>query len=481
MDHVPPAQKAERPVLVFAAFAASGHNSGLIQFARHLVSKGYTDLYFINGAEFRQAIERTGAIYVQNPWTWHDKAVNAPPPSPTSFLWHLKYVFAESTPDAYRTLKQTLEDVHERHPGREVIIVHESAFCGLAPFYHGAPLPKGYSALPKVINFHASINTANDDDVPPFGPGFVYDPTPQNKNIWKAMQKIGLHVWKDILNFMNAIYTKIGANIPLTDPMTDVMMILGDVTIVATSPSLEYPRPNLDKNKIRFIGGLPLKALDPNYDYPAWWDEITANAALSEDEGRKKVVFVSQGTFDRNLKDLLVPTIRALGSDENLMVVATLGMRGESSPLKEEEIPGNTKIVDYLAYDAILPYTDVFVCNAGYGGFMHGVMNGVAMVLAGMVNDKAEVSARAEYAGVAVNLRSNTPSGKQIKDGVAKVLSDKKFKETVVKIQQENEELDAMGQIERLIEELADGSGKERVDSVVNGVLSSNGVAVAAA
>jgi UDP:flavonoid glycosyltransferase YjiC (YdhE family) len=93
--------------------------------------------------------------------------------------------------------------------------------------------------------------------------------------------------------------------------------------------------------------------------------------------------------------------------------------------------------------------------NAGYGGFIHGVTNGVPMVLGGGTEDKPEVSARGEFAGVAVNLRTGAPSKEQVADAVSKVFADSKFKERVVEIKKENEELDALSSIEQHIQQFA--------------------------
>jgi hypothetical protein len=41
-----------------------------------------------------------------------------------------------------------------------------------------------------------------------------------------------------------------------------------------------------------------------------------------------------------------------------------------------------------------------------------------------LIEDKAEVSMRGEWAGIAVNLRTNTPSPEAIRDGVDRILID---------------------------------------------------------
>lgn len=62
---------------------------------------------------------------------------------------------------------------------------------------------------------------------------------------------------------------------------------------------------------------------------------------------------------------------------------------------------------------------------------------------------------RAEWAGVGVNLRTSRPSIKAIKDGVDKINTDASFKARCMEIQQENEKLEPLAQMERLIAGIA--------------------------
>lgn len=170
---------------------------------------------------------------------------------------------------------------------------------------------------------------------------------------------------------------------------------------------------------------------------------------------------------------LLIPTLKALADRDDLIVIGVLGVKG--AKLDGFKIPSNAKVVDYLMYEAVLQYADVFVTNAGYGGFISGVMHGVPMVWAGRgrefiiifflgyrlltivfhPEDKAEVSMRGEIAGIGVNLETDRPSTEAIRDGVDKVLTDNSFKTRCLEVQRENQKLDCIGQLERIIKELS--------------------------
>ncbi|KXX79238.1 4'-demethylrebeccamycin synthase [Madurella mycetomatis] len=441
----------DKPLLVALAFPAPGHMQGLLQITRHLVSRGFT-VHFIAGTEFEASVGKTGAHYIENPRDWRVTRPN-PADSNRDMFDDLKHVFADSTPAIFSILRDTLERLREQHPDREILILQDTMAQGVAPFKYGAALPKGYTSFPKVISFHPSIYVTKDYSIPPFGPGLPYDPTPENLAMWRSIYD-AIDPQLDSLNsYFHEIYKTLGAMTPPTKPLFDSVLDMGEVTIMATTPSLEYPVANMNP-KVRFVGGLPLKPLDPAYVYPEWWSTITENARLpNASPDKKHVVFVSQGTVHLDYREMITTAIAALSSREDLIVIVTLGSPGEKPPA-DLVIPDNTKIIDYLPYDATLPYTDVFISNAGYGGFMHGIMNGVPMVLSGAVADKAEVCARGEWAGVAVNLRSQSPSAEAIREGVDKILGNPKYKARALELKRENEERNSLESIERIVEEV---------------------------
>lgn len=62
---------------------------------------------------------------------------------------------------------------------------------------------------------------------------------------------------------------------------------------------------------------------------------------------------------------------------------------------------------------------------------------------------------RGEWAGIALNLKTDSPSVEALRDGISKVLGDSSFKTRCVQIQRENEELNNLAQVERAILEFA--------------------------
>ncbi|KAH8879772.1 glycosyltransferase family 1 protein [Thozetella sp. PMI_491] len=440
--------ESKKPIIVAAAMPASGHTIPLIQIAKHLVQAGF-EVYLIAGADFQTSIQQAKISYVPHPWKPKFKFDSHPPDKahgpPKNF-------FLDSTPDAFRAVTECLESVRKRYPGRQVILLNEAMYMGILPFYYGAPLPKGYDRLPRVINYHTTFNPMTSVDLDPqsglpitasaeerakvggFGPGPMPDPTIMNEHA-------------------NAVYRQLGATKDVTGRLFDLMIDSYDICLMSYSPSLDYPRSDLSP-KIKFIGGLPPRMPSPNLLYPSWWAEIEANSALSA-PARKKIVFVTQGTVMCDYNDLIVPTIKALAAREDIIVIAVLGVRQAVLP-EDVEIPANVKVLDYFPYSALLPHTDVFVVNAGFGGFIQGIMFGVPMVMAGKGIDKGIVSERAARCGAAVNLYARNPTVEALARGIDEVLGNPEYKRRAEAMRRENISMDALGSIEKVILDLTE-------------------------
>ncbi|RAL13302.1 UDP-Glycosyltransferase/glycogen phosphorylase [Aspergillus homomorphus CBS 101889] len=440
-----------KPIVVIICPPEDGHTRPLLPHATHLIKQGYV-VHFIGGVNFEEAIRSTGATYhhVPSVLTAEQFQQQQALEGPAQFIFGIKHNFIDLTPVAMKALQRVLETIREENPEREVVILQEFVSMAVWPFLLGAPLPKGYNRFPKVITLSTVPLTVSSIDTAPFGPGLPPDSSDEGRNrnaaMYQAMEGIGA----ELIAYADAVYSDLGATsrIP-TKVLMDFWATGADLLLQPCSPSLEYPRSDLSP-KIRFIGAMPPPPLAATIALPAWWGELVAAKQATPP---KKVVFVTQGTFILDYRMLLIPTIQALAGNDQYLVVAVLGKKGAALD-DDVKLPENAKVVDYLSYDAILPYADVFVTNGGYGGFLHGVMHGVPMVIAGTGQDKAEVSMRGEWAGIAANLRSNTPSIEDIREGVTKVIGDDRFKRRCLAIKQENEDLACFAQVERYINEI---------------------------
>jgi MGT family glycosyltransferase len=191
----------------------------------------------------------------------------------------------------------------------------------------------------------------------------------------------------------------------------------------SATPGFEYQRRDLGKN-IKFIG--PLLPHTPA-STTSWFDE-----KLNQYE---KVVLVTQGTVEKDVEKLLVPTLEAF-KESNVLVVATTG--GSNTDALKKRFPEHNFIIEsFIPFADVMPYADVYITNGGYGGVLLGIENELPLVVAGIHEGKNEINARIGYFHLGVNLKTETPQPYQIRKAVQKVLTDQTYKQHVTKLSKE--------------------------------------------
>jgi len=183
-------------------------------------------------------------------------------------------------------------------------------------------------------------------------------------------------------------------NAPLNYAFFDAGLLEPDLVLQPTTPLFEYPRPNMP-DTLHFIGPI-LPVFPLAYDEPDWWDDLPTD---------RPVVLVTQGTLAADPRQLIVPAIQAL-ADQAVLVVVTTANR----PVAElGHLPPNVRAAPFIPYDRLLPHIDLLVTNGGYGAVQLALAYGVPLVAAGKTEEKAEICARIAWAGVGINLRTDTP------------------------------------------------------------------------
>ena len=87
---------------------------------------------------------------------------------------------------------------------------------------------------------------------------------------------------------------------------------------------------------------------------------------------KRQIVAVSQGTAILDYNNLIIPTLEALENIDNVFVVAALGGKGAVLP-DAVDVPQNARIADWISFDDLLPLSDVFITNGGYGGVQNSL------------------------------------------------------------------------------------------------------------
>ncbi|KAF4964266.1 hypothetical protein FSARC_7821 [Fusarium sarcochroum] len=434
----------QKPWLLVCASPAAGHTNPMVNMARELVQRSY-EVAFIAGEQFKESFVNVGAKSIGIVPS-HDEALFVErlnvPNGIERLQFDMRKFFLDTIESRKQVLYTALEKMHEQAPEREIVIVTESWYLGTLPLYFGAAPPNGFSQRPRIVNIHAATYMATSIDAAPFGLALPPDCSEQGRIRNQALHQEMLNgPWKELNAEQGDILAALGATDFQPDMLLHVWTTSHDVTLQMCPPSLEYPVSDLHP-KVKFVGALGPKPAQDGTALPEFWNEVT--------RGDKKVVVVTQGTVNEDFNQLIIPTFEALADRDDLLVVAILGTKG--AKIEESvKIPSNARVVDYLRYDTILAFASVFVTNAGYGGFIHGVVNGVPMVLGGGSEDKPEVANRGEFAGVGINLKTDSPSREQVAEAVEKVLTDPSFKNRVMEIKRENEDMKVMDRVEEAI------------------------------
>jgi MGT family glycosyltransferase len=187
-------------------------------------------------------------------------------------------------------------------------------------------------------------------------------------------------------------------------------------------PGFEYKRSDLSSN-IRFIGA----SLPHTGSKNSWYH----HKLLQYD----KVILVTQGTVEKDVSKLIIPTLEALKNSEYLVIATTGG--SHTNELAAQFNYDNIIIEDFIPFDEVMPLGDVFITNGGYGGVTFAIEHQLPMVVAGIHEGKSEINARVEYFKIGVNLRTERPSSKQIKAAVEQVFNNGSYRKNVERLSNE--------------------------------------------
>jgi UDP:flavonoid glycosyltransferase YjiC (YdhE family) len=207
-----------------------------------------------------------------------------------------------------------------------------------------------------------------------------------------------------------------------------------------TVEAFEYQRSDLPP-QVHFIGAL----LDRPTEFvsPRWWDELVA--------GRRPVILVTQGTGAPD--QLVAPTISGLVDDDLLLIAA--GVR-DPDELGPSSLSPNVRVERAIPFTPLLSFVDVYVTNGGFGGVQYALSNGVPIVVAGKTGDNLETGNRIAYAGAGINLRTSTPTPRQVAGAVQTILRDSRYRAAAEAIQAQLNRHDAPQEAAILLEQLAE-------------------------
>jgi len=269
-------------------------------------------------------------------------------------------------------------------------------------------------------------------DLPPYGLGL----TPDHSYIGRIKQKLLRFVAKNFLfKESTAEYNKILERYSLPAEnviLFDIPVLRSDVFLQSGTPGFEYERTDMPE-KLKFVGPLhgyktfPKKEL--NY---TWQDKLNKY---------KKNVLISQGTFEPDHSKLIIPALEALKNENYLLIIAT-GYH-HTQELRKKYNQDNIIIEDFIDFDFIMPRTDIYITNGGYGGTLLAIDHALPMMAAGINEGKNEICARIGYFNLGINLKTEKPGAEKIKNAVKKILSNPIYKQNVEKLRDEFKSYDS--------------------------------------
>jgi MGT family glycosyltransferase len=418
---------------LLCASPIQGHVAPIIAIARDLVARGH-DVTVLTGSRFRDAVVAAGAGHraLSGIADFDDRVIQDHLPDRDRYRgiaklqYDIQTIFIKTVPDQTRAVEAAIAEL-----APDAILV-DAAFAGTIPI-----LLDGTASRPAVLAAGVIPLSQSSVDAAPYGLGLAPKPGAlgrlRNRVLNVLVQKVLFRQTQQLAN-----ETMVALGRPKLGSFILDQSRLFDRFLQLSPAEFEYPRSDLSPN-LRFVGTVlpPAPVAGP---LPEWWSEL---------DGERPVVHVTQGTIDNKDFDRLVrPTLDALADRDVLVVVATGGR-----PVEElGELPANARAAEFLPYDLLLPKTDVFVTNAGFGGTQFALSHGVPLVAAGDTEDKPEVSMRAQWSGVGVNLKTGTPAASAIGAGVDRVLADRGYRDRARALAARIREYDTFDAIESELE-----------------------------
>jgi len=256
--------------------------------------------------------------------------------------------------------------------------------------------------------------TASSKSLPPAGLGMA----PSYTFLGKRKQDILRFVADKILlrkssNVMNSLLEQHNMKVS-GDNMFDMLVRSSTLFLQSGVPGFEYKRSDLGKN-IRFTGAiLPYK----NDGKTSKWQ----HAKLAQ---YNKVILATQGTVEKDITKLLVPTLEAFKNSDCLLIVTTGG--SSTKELQEKYDQPNIIIEDFISFDEIMPYANLYITNGGYGGVLLAIQHKLPMIVAGVHEGKNQITSRVGYFQIGIDLKTETPKAGKIRDAADRILDDHSY------------------------------------------------------
>jgi UDP:flavonoid glycosyltransferase YjiC (YdhE family) len=296
-----------------------------------------------------------------------------------------------------------------------------------------APALAAERAGVKVATLVPHVDPRTAPGAPPFSVGALPPRTAFGREFWSALRPVtnrGLESGRAELN-----ETRRRLGLPAVVHLHSGLS--RQLTLVASFPALEYPRPAEPATEI--IG-------------PLIWEPPTEPVALPPGDG--PLVLVAPSTAQDPKHELLRASIRGLGQLDDVRVLATWNRRPLAEPI---ELPANVTLVEWVSYAQTMSHCDVVINHGGHGTLARVLASGAVPVVVPAGGDQAENAARVVWAGAGVRVAPRLASARSIRRATERALFEPTLRSAAHQFEAWHATHDAGGRATELLEQLAAG------------------------
>jgi MGT family glycosyltransferase len=419
--------------ILIAATPAPGHLTPLLAVA-NILTKHHHQVIVQTAPELRSMVEAAGVSFMPElPETNSFKDLMALIESPERqtknpdmemVAFDMEYYFSRKIGGQAAGLKQALQDFPAD------VILTDVTFFGTLPLLFGKREER-----PAIVHLGISLlNLFSARNSPP-RPGMT-----EQEQLAKHQRRDEVY-HQPTKAMVDQVLAELGCP-PLPLPPLESMVALPDLYLQPGIENFQYAE-DAPSSHIHYVGLLPLPP--SRHPLPDWWHEL---------DQTKRLVLVTQGTItNRDLGQVIGPALTGLAAEEDVLVLATTAGQPIESILTE--IPANAHVTSFLPYDLIMPNVDLLITNGGYGTVSLALAQGIPIVSAGMTEDKEEVSAHVQWAGVGIDLRTNQATAESIRTAAREVLDNPTYRERAKQLAGEfanhNTEMEVLSAIEACV------------------------------
>jgi MGT family glycosyltransferase len=437
--------------ILFATMPMDGHLNPLTGLAVHLQRLGH-DVRWYTGPSYADKIERLNIPYYPYRQAQEINQLNLDTALPerqrikgalARLRFDINNVFLLRAPEFVADLKE----IYEEFP-------FDLLICDV--LFSGAPFIQQLLNVPVAAVGVVPLSETSKD-LPPTGLGMEPSTHFLGRLKQYLLRYITInHLFKPCTDLYNRLLSEHGLPTS-TDFVFDTFIRQPDIFLQSGTPAFEYARPDKSPN-IHFVG--------PMLPYSRGMRHPFQQATLTK--SYERVLLVTQGTVERDPNKLIIPTLEAYKDDTRTLVIVTTG-GSQTAELRAQYPQANVIIEDFIDFNSVMPHMHVYVTNAGYGGVMLALQNGLPMVAAGVHEGKNEIAARIGYFNVGVNLKIETPTAQQIHQSVEQVIANPAYRRNAKRIGIEFNQYDTNELCEKYITDLL-GKSQGSTESVSRGV-----------